>query len=74
MKEHYGEAMKWKYVLSIDLLYTFMLILVMNWFYSRTVDFLSGYAPHIPESILVVVLMIIFYLLLAFNVIKAYSE
>lgn len=66
--------MKWKYLLIIDLLYTFMLILVMNWFYPKTFNVLSGYAPHIFESIIVFVLVIIWYLLLAFNVIKAFSE
>lgn len=66
--------MKWKYLLTIDLLYTFFLIFVMNWFYPKTVVFTSGYAPHIFESLIVVVLMIIWYLLLAFNVIKAFSE
>ena len=66
--------MKWKTLFIIDLLYTFMFILVMNWYYPKTVVFNSGYAPYIFESIIVVVLMIIFYLLLGFNVIKAFSE
>lgn len=66
--------MKWKYLLTIDLLYTFMLILVMNWFYPRTVDVHSCYAPFIFESIIVSVLVFIWYLLLAFNVIKAFKE
>lgn len=66
--------MKWKYLFTIDLLYTFMLILFMNWFCPRSVNVLSGYAPYIFESIIGTVLMIIFYLLIAYNVIKAYSE
>ena len=66
--------MKWKYLLTIDLLYTFMLILVMNWFYPKTISFVSGYEPYIFEGLIVIVLMIIWYLLLTFNVIKAFSE
>ena len=66
--------MKWKYLFIIDLLFVFQFIFVLNWYYPKTIIFTSGYAPHILRSILIVIEMIVFYSLILFNAIKAFSE
>jgi len=65
--------MKWSTLFIIDLLYIFEFILFMNWYFPRTVVF-SVCMPSVFETIIVVIHMIIFHLLLTFNVIKGFKE
>lgn len=63
-----------KQLIIIDLLYTFQFILFMTWYIPRVITFLDVTRIVFIINIVALLEMIIYYLLLAYVVIKAFSE